>query len=202
VYGACFGIEITIDNIAALYFIDNFNVGIKEAGIIAGLFGFMNLFARALGGMFSDKISKKSGFKGRVYILGIFLLLEGLGIMLFSTMTYLPFAIATMLGFALFVKMSNGATYAVVPFINKKALGAVSGIVGAGGNVGAVLAGFLFKAENISYRESLFIIGIAVAVTAFISLLTLIPVYQSTTNVEPVLQPVLAGEPAVNRAKK
>jgi NNP family nitrate/nitrite transporter-like MFS transporter len=122
--------------------------------------------------------------------------------MLFSTMTYLPFAIATVLGFALFVKMSNGATYAVVPFINKKALGAVSGIVGAGGNVGAVLAGFLFKAENISYRESLFIIGIAVAVTAFISLLTLIPVYQSTTNVEPVLQPVLAGEPAVNRAKK
>jgi NNP family nitrate/nitrite transporter-like MFS transporter len=42
VYGACFGIEITIDNIAALYFIDNFDLGIKEAGIIAGLFGFMN----------------------------------------------------------------------------------------------------------------------------------------------------------------
>jgi NNP family nitrate/nitrite transporter-like MFS transporter len=193
VYGACFGIEITIDNIAALYFIDNFNLGIKEAGIIAGLFGFMNLFARALGGMFSDKINKKSGFKGRVIILGVFLLLEGLGIMLFSTMTYLPLAIATMLGFALFVKMSNGATYAVVPFINKKAIGAVSGIVGAGGNVGAVLAGFLFKAENISYRESLFIIGIAVAVTAFISLLVMLPAFESQpASAEPVLQPVLA----------
>ncbi|WP_197901669.1 NarK family nitrate/nitrite MFS transporter [Rhodocytophaga rosea] len=202
VYGACFGIEITIDNIAALYFIDNFNLGIKEAGIIAGLFGFMNLFARALGGMFSDKISKKSGFKGRVIILGVFLLLEGLGIMLFSTMTYLPLAIASMLGFALFVKMSNGATYAVVPFINKKALGAVSGIVGAGGNVGAVLAGFLFKAENISYRESLFIIGIAVAVVAFISLLAMIPSFNSSSSetAEPVLQPVLAGESSVKRS--
>ena len=41
----------------------------------------------------------------------------------------------------LFVKMSNGATYSVVPFVNKRALGAVAGIVGAGGNVGAVLAG-------------------------------------------------------------
>lgn len=200
-YGACFGIEITIDNIAALYFIDNFNLGIKEAGIIAGLFGFMNLFARALGGIFSDKISKKSGFKGRVLILCVFLLLEGLGIMLFSAMTYLPLAIAAMLGFALFVKMSNGATYAVVPFINKKALGAVSGIVGAGGNVGAVLAGFLFKAENISYQDSLFIIGIAVAVVSVISLLAMFPAFQSATNVEPALQTVLARENTAERAK-
>jgi MFS transporter, NNP family, nitrate/nitrite transporter len=110
-------------------------------------------------------------------------------------MTYLPLAIATMLGFALFVKMSNGATYAVVPFINKKALGAVSGIVGAGGNVGAVLAGFLFKAENISYRDSLFIIGIAVTVTAFISLLTMVPGFAGSPAETPetALQPVLAG---------
>jgi len=71
----------------------------------------------------------------------------------------------------LFLKMSNGATYSVVPFINNKAIGAVSGIVGAGGNVGAVLAGFLFKSETISYRESLFIIGIAVTVVSVISLL-------------------------------
>jgi NNP family nitrate/nitrite transporter-like MFS transporter len=75
--------------------------------------------------------------------------------------------------------------------------------VGAGGNVGAVLAGFLFKAENISYRESLFIIGIAVAVTAFISLLTLFPVFNpgATDSAEPALQPVLAGESSVERAK-
>jgi NNP family nitrate/nitrite transporter-like MFS transporter len=202
VYGACFGIEITIDNIAALYFIDNFNIGIKEAGTIAGLFGFMNLFARALGGMFSDKVSAISGFKGRVLILSLFLLLEGLGIMLFSGMTYLPFAIATMLGFALFVKMSNGATYAVVPFINKKALGAVSGIVGAGGNMGAVLAGFLFKAENITYRDSLFIIGVAVAITAFISLLTLLPAFQSVSSTEPVLQPVFARDSSREKTNK
>jgi len=54
-YGACFGIEITIDNIATLYFVDNFHLGLREAGIIAGLFGMMNIFARALGGIFGDK---------------------------------------------------------------------------------------------------------------------------------------------------
>lgn len=169
-YGACFGIEITIDNIATLYFVDNFKLGLKEAGIIAGTFGMMNIFARALGGIFGDKAGKKWGLKGRIMILGVFLLLEGLGIMLFSTMDVLTWAIVTMLIFALFLKMSNGATYSVVPFINQKAMGAVSGIVGAGGNVGAVLAGFLFTSENISYRESLFTIGIAVTVVSFISL--------------------------------
>ena len=169
-YGACFGIEITIDNIATLYFVDHFNLGLKEAGIIAGTFGMMNIFARALGGIFGDKAGKKWGLKGRIMILGVFLLLEGLGIMLFSTMDVLIWAIVTMLVFALFLKMSNGATYSVVPFINQKAMGAVSGIVGAGGNVGAVLAGFLFTSESISYRESLFTIGIAVTVVSFISL--------------------------------
>ncbi|MFZ6013948.1 MAG: NarK family nitrate/nitrite MFS transporter [Bacteroidota bacterium] len=174
-YGACFGIEITIDNIATLYFVDNFNLGLKEAGIIAGLFGMMNLFARALGGIFGDKAGKKFGLQGRIIILSIFLLLEGAGIVLFSAMEILPWAIITMLLFALFLKMSNGATYAVVPFINQRAIGAVSGIVGAGGNVGAVLAGFLFTSEDLSYRESLFIIGITVIGVATISFLLSLP---------------------------
>jgi NNP family nitrate/nitrite transporter-like MFS transporter len=199
-YGACFGIEITIDNIATLYFVDNFNLGLREAGIIAGTFGMMNIFARALGGIFGDKAGRKWGLKGRIAILGAFLLLEGLGIMLFSAMDTLPWAIATMLLFALFLKMSNGATYSVVPFINQKAMGAVSGIVGAGGNVGAVMAGFLFTSETVSYRESLFTIGIAVTLVSFVALaLTFIkkstPLTAQATESKPVLQ-----QPALEEA--
>ena len=182
-YGACFGIEITIDNIATLYFVDYFQLGLKEAGIIAGTFGMMNIFARALGGIFGDKAGKKWGLKGRIMILGAFLFFEGLGIMLFSSMDVLVWAIATMLLFALFLKMSNGATYAVVPFINQKAMGAVSGIVGAGGNVGAVIAGFLFTSETISYRESLFTIGIAVTLISFVSLVLGFVINRSTQAV-------------------
>jgi NNP family nitrate/nitrite transporter-like MFS transporter len=69
----------------------------------------------------------------------------------------------------MFVKMSNGATYAVVPFINKRALGAVSGIVGAGGNAGAVALGFLFKTEAIDWHTALFIAGIGVTCISFAS---------------------------------
>jgi MFS transporter, NNP family, nitrate/nitrite transporter len=188
-YGACFGIEITIDNIATLYFVDNFKLGLKEAGIIAGLFGMMNIFARALGGIFGDKAGKKFGLQGRIIILSVFLLLEGLGIMLFSTMDALPWAIAAMLFFALFLKMSNGATYSVVPFINKRAMGAVSGIVGAGGNVGAVLAGMLFTSEELSYRESLFIIGITVIVVSVISFLLSLPKKSADAILHPEFQP-------------
>ncbi len=194
-YGACFGIEITIDNIATLYFVDNFQLGLKEAGIIAGTFGMMNIFARALGGVFGDKAGKKFGLQGRIFILGAFLLCEGLGIMLFSAMDVLPWAIASMLLFALFLKMSNGATYSVVPFINNKAIGAVSGIVGAGGNVGAVLAGFLFKSETISYKESLFIIGVAVTVVSAITFL----LSMSKKTKEEFLHPEFQQQPAMEK---
>ena len=50
-----------------------------------------------------------------------------------------------MITFGLFTHMACGSTYALVPFIDRKALGGVAGLVGAGGNVGAVAAGLLLK---------------------------------------------------------
>ena len=170
IYGACFGIELTINNIAAIYYHDYFSLDLKTAGLIAGLFGLMNIFARSLGGYFGDKAGIRFGLKGRVLFLGAVLLCEGLALIFFSKMAVLPLAIASMIVFSLFVQMSEGATFSVVPFINRKAIGAVSGIVGAGGNAGAVAAGFLFKSENLSYPEALTIIGITVSVVSLLSL--------------------------------
>jgi len=170
IYGACFGIELTINNIAAIYYMDYFTMDLKTAGLIAGLFGLMNLFARSLGGFLGDKFGIRYGLKGRVNFLFVVLFLEGILLITFSQMSMLPLAIITMILFALFVQMSNGATYSVVPFINKKAIGTISGIVGAGGNAGAVLAGFLLKSESLSYPEALFILGITVVGVSFLTL--------------------------------
>ena len=142
------------------------------AGALASIFGFMNLFARALGGIVSDKIGKIYGLRGKGLLLAGFLVLEGLGIVFFAKAGSLPMAIFSMLLFALFLKMANGGTYSIVPFVNKEAIGSVSGIVGAGGNIGAMLIGFLFKSKNITYSQAFFYIGIGVAVVGLVVLLT------------------------------
>ncbi|HEV2200793.1 MAG TPA: MFS transporter [Bryobacteraceae bacterium] len=170
IYGACFGMELTVDNIAALYFTDYFHLALTAAGLVAGSFGMMNLFARALGGIVSDRVYRKGGLRGRALLLGGTICAEGFALMLFSQMRVLPLAIGAMMLAGLFIKMSNGATYSLVPFVNKRALGAVAGIVGAGGNVGSVLAGFLFKG-SMPWTQALFVLGAticAVSVLAFV----------------------------------
>ena len=170
IYGACFGVELTINNIAALYFHDYFGLGLAAAGAVAGLFGLMNIFARTMGGILGDKWGLRWGLRGRVWFLGGILFLEGLALMLFSQQTVLPIAIGTLILFSLCVQMSEGATYSVVPFINKKALGAVAGIVGAGGNAGAVAAGFLFKTQGLDWPQALLILGACVTLTSFLAI--------------------------------
>ena len=170
-YAACFGLELTIDNIAALYFVDHFHLSMGAAGVIAGTFGMMNIFARALGGIVSDRCHAKWGLNGRTTLLGITIALEGVALVCFGLATSLPLAIVFMLVTGLFIKMSNGATYSIVPFVNKRALGAVSGIVGAGGNVGAMLAGFLFKSSTIGWPQALIILGTVVTASATLALL-------------------------------
>ena len=170
-YGACFGIELTIDNNAALYFVDYFHLSLTAAGFVAGSFGMMNLFARALGGIVSDRFGKRWGLRGRALLLWGTIFGEGLGLMLFSRMRSLPLAIGAMLLAGLFVKMSNGATYSLVPFVNKRALGAVAGIVGAGGNLGAVLAGFLFKTSSLTWPQAFLVLGAIIAVSSSLAVL-------------------------------
>ena len=69
-------------------------------------------------------------------------------------------------------KMSNGATYGIVPFVNEKNVGLVSGIVGAGGNLGGMMFGFLFKSSSITYVQAFAYIGYAVMVVAAIVFVT------------------------------
>ena len=171
IYAACFGIELTINGTAALYFFNRFELNLATAGLVAGLFGLMNIFARSMGGMFSDFINRSGGLRGRTQFLFVCLLLEGIALVLFANMGALALAIPALIVFSLFVQMSEGATYAIVPYINKRAMGAIAGIVGAGGNFGAMLAGFLFRREADMYGQSYLILGILVTVCAFMALM-------------------------------
>jgi len=171
-YGCCFGMEITFDNVASLHFVDSFKLSQSSAGFWAGIFGFMNIFARALGGIVSDKVGAHWGLRGKGILLALVLLLEGIGLIAFASAGSFGMAIVFMLSFALFLKMANGATYGIVPFINEKNIGLVSGVVGAGGNLGGMLFGFLFKSESISYVQAFTYIGISVMIISTLILAT------------------------------
>ena len=90
--------------------------------------------------------------------------------MLFSQVRGLYAAIVSLMLCGLFVHMAAGATFAVAPFFNRRAQGSVAGIVGAGGNVGAVLSGLLFKSGGLSWPSAFFLMGAAVTLGSFASL--------------------------------
>ena len=175
IYGGCFGIELTINGMAALYFQDNFGLSTVLAGVFASLFGLMNIFARTMGGACSDKFGIRFGLRGRTLFMGGVLLLEGLALMAFSRMDVLILAIPMLIAFSICVQMTEGATFGVVPFVNRNALGAVAGIVGAGGNAGAVAAGFLLRAEGVAIADGLLYLGLIVVCIAPLALFVRFP---------------------------
>jgi NNP family nitrate/nitrite transporter-like MFS transporter len=157
-YGASFGIELFIHGVAASYYVERFSLKLAEAGLAAGSFGLLALFARALGGIASDRVARSFGLEGRTVLLFLLMAGEGTGLLAFSTMGTAGAAIVAMLAFGMFTHMACGAIYAVMPFVDRKALGGVAGIIGAGGNIGGVAAGFLLKGVG-SLPTALFALG-------------------------------------------
>ena len=158
VYAACFGMELTVYGTMDDYLQNRFGLERITAGNLVLSFALMNIFARTLGGFFGDRFGKLKGLRGRVLFLATILAVEGAMLSIFSVTTSLAVGIFFLVAFSLTVQMAEGATFSVVPFINKKAIGSISGIVGAGGNVGAFLAALLLKsksavAESIAIKE-------------------------------------------------
>jgi NNP family nitrate/nitrite transporter-like MFS transporter len=168
-YGCCFGVELTMNNAATSYFVDEFGLPTATASAVASIFGFMNIFARGLGGFVSDKAMGKIGMKGRILTQMFFLLLEGACIFIFALMEDLWSAILMLTIFSIFVQAAEGSTYGIVPYVNPSAPGAVSGIVGAGGPSGAVAFGFGFLFLS-DIQHAYFLMAGGVIVSGLLSL--------------------------------
>ena len=57
-----------MNNAAASYFKEGFGLSTESAAAIASIFGWMNLFARGLGGFASNKFNSWMGMRGRVVL--------------------------------------------------------------------------------------------------------------------------------------
>jgi len=170
-YGFCFGVELTMNNIVAGYLFDQFGVSLSVAGVLASCYGLMNLFARSVGGIISDWASARFGMRGRLWTLWFTQTLEGvLCIFMGLSKNNLGATIAFMVFFSICVQASEGASYGIVPFISRRALGVVSGFIGAGGNAGATISTALFfTKDSIETYEGLQYLGYTViGVTALV----------------------------------
>jgi len=254
-YGFCFGVELTMTNVAALYFYTYHGMSPQIAGVLASMFGLMNIFARSWGGIISDAMNAKFGMRGRIWAMWVVQVVEGfmcivMGLVTINmaspddgrgmttamftldgtnyqpkdadgefypikvcgnndigssaisgaydpatNMTYtsgqldLParvmigdlenmdcirnknivgLTVFIMIIFSICVQMAEGLHFGVVPYVSRPALGVVSGMVGAGGNGGAVLTLWtIFKNTAVARTDSGFIIlGIVIIATS------------------------------------
>merc|ERR1712072_1586311 len=150
-YGACFGTELAMNNQLATHFRVYFQMPGGQASALAGCFGLMNLFARSLGGIFSDALFASFSFRGRIWAQFLALFGEGIFLFVFANVSneYQWYhALAALICFSLCVQMAEGTSYGMVPSMKPEQLACVSALVGAGGNAGAVFAGFAFYKQD------------------------------------------------------
>ena len=166
-YGCCFGVEITMVNAAALYFKEVFGLTTEAAAGTASVFGWINLFARGIGGFLSDMANASFGMRGRLWMQVVTLILEGGLVIVFSATNSLGLAILVMIFFSLFVQAAEGATFAIVPYVSPSITGSVAGLVGAGGNVGGVAFALLFR--DMDYQNAFKTMGYVVMGSGLLS---------------------------------
>ncbi len=135
-YFANFGAELAVVSMLPLFFEKTFSISPTLAGMVAGSFALVNLFARPLGGLLSDSLGSRKRTM-LIYMTGISLGFFGMSFI--NAAWPLWVAVAVTVVCSIFVQGAEGATFAVIPFIKKNMTGQISGMAGAYGNVGAVV---------------------------------------------------------------
>ncbi|WP_111414398.1 MFS transporter [Billgrantia lactosivorans] len=135
-YFANFGAELAVVSMLPMFFEQTWGLTAAAAGLIASSFAFVNLVARPMGGLVSDRLGNRR-FVMLSYMFGI-----GIGFVLMGLLNSnwpLIIAIAITIFTSFFVQGAEGATFGIIPSIKRRITGQISGMAGAYGNVGAVV---------------------------------------------------------------
>ncbi|KAJ6779673.1 hypothetical protein PWT90_02721 [Aphanocladium album] len=171
-YACSFGGELAINAILSSYYKLNFpHLNQTTASNCAAIFGFLNMVTRPLGGVVSDVLYTRGRRnlwlkKGWITTCG---LLTGALLVVIGRLdpsSAHGASIGTMVGLvtlmAIFHEAGNGANFALVPHVHPAANGVVSGVTGAGGNLGGVVFAIVFRFMDggKGYAKAFWVIGV------------------------------------------
>lgn len=165
-YFATFGSELAVVSMLPLFFASTFGLSPVAAGMVASAYAFMNLMSRPGGGWISDRLGRKST---------LLFMTAGLAVGYFAMSMVdaswpLWLAVAAAMACSFFVQAGEGAVFAVVPLIKRSQTGAIAGMTGAYGNVGAVIYLIIYALVPTS---TFFLVISATAVLGLIALMVL-----------------------------
>ncbi|HBC57213.1 MAG TPA: MFS transporter, partial [Gammaproteobacteria bacterium] len=153
-YLVTFGSELAVVSMLPLFFLETYtDLNPVKAGLLASGFAFMNLVARPSGGWFSDTFGRRKSLS--FLILGL-----SFGYLILSQINSqwpIFLAVLATMSCSFFVQAGEGAVFAVVPLVKRRMTGQIAGMVGAYGNVGAVI--FLTVLTFVDYSTFFLIIG-------------------------------------------
>ncbi|KAJ3354465.1 High-affinity nitrate transporter 2.1 [Entophlyctis luteolus] len=182
-YACSFGVELSLDGAIGNYFIDEFGVDQSTASLFSGLFGLMNLFTRATGGVVSDLMARRFGQIGRIYWHFVIFGISTVSLIAFSYVRDISSSLALLVVFSFAVEANCGSTFGLVPFVGPF-MGSTSGLVGAGGNIGAALFNVLLASYVNDTRTAFFWMGVSVGIGGFLACFLLV------VNGEYILKPL------------
>ncbi|OSQ49760.1 MFS transporter [Marivita geojedonensis] len=140
-YFANFGAELAVVSMLPMFFQETWGLTAVVAGLIAASFAFINLVARPMGGLVSDRMGNRR-FVMLSYMLGIAIGFALMGLL--NSEWPLIIAVAITIACSFFVQGAEGATFGIIPSIKRRVTGQIAGMAGAYGNVGAVFYLFIF----------------------------------------------------------
>ena len=164
-YLVTFGTELAVVSMLAMFYVSWFGLPKVVAAVLAGVYPFLNLFARPGGGWLSDRIGRKRALA--LTFVGITASFLALGLVDPSWPVALVVGLTLLGGIA--SKAGSGAVYAMVPLVKRRLTGQIAGMAGAFGNVGAVL--FLTVNSLVDYDQFFLFIG---AISGLVLLLILL----------------------------
>ena len=161
-YAVTFGSELAVVSMLPLFFKETFLIPIALAGVFGASFAVIDVISCPSGGWISDKFGRKRS---------LVILLSGaaVGFFAMSQITAewpIALAVATIMICSFFLGSAAGCVFALVPLIRRRLTGQIAGMVGAYGNIGAVLFLTVFSFVTPSVFFMTIAAGIAIAAAA------------------------------------